>query len=299
MADRAFERTYRDVSDELVQSLKAFRKAHPRQTITVEAEYVEQVTWTYVTGGEGEGTILFLHSVPTTWDTYYLQIAALEDDYRVIVPAIPAVPTMKGVSDGLAAILDEVGVEQVHIYGVAFGGEIAQAFVRNYPERVASLILSHTLPPGKRGAEDAAEQRHAILSRPEFLFESMSVRARMTELSNDIPAFRPDEQAFWDAYFTELYPTRVDKETIMGRYEASIDYHTTYEFETGGPEGWDGRVLIVESARDDTMRETDKAALRALYPGAAVHTITEYGHTGVIARVDEYVQPILDFLGEG
>jgi pimeloyl-ACP methyl ester carboxylesterase len=299
MADRAFERTYRDVPDELVESLKAFREAHPPQTITVEAERVEQVTWTYVTGGEGEATILFLHSVPTTWDTYFLQIAALEADYRVVVPAIPAVPTMKEISDGLAAILDEVGVEQVHVYGVAFGGEIAQAFVRHYPERVASLILSHTLPPGKRGAEDATEQRHAIRSRPEFLFETMSVRARMTELSNDIPAFRPDEQAFWEAYFTELYPARVDKETIMGRYEAAINYHTAYEFEKDGPEGWDGRVLIVESARDDTMRETDKAALRALYPGAAVHTVAEYGHTGMIARVDEYVGPVRDFLAGG
>lgn len=299
MADRTFEQTYRNVTDDYVEPLKAFREAHPTQSITVEAEHVEQVTWTYATGGEGDETILFLHSAPTTWDTYYMQIAALEEDYHVIAPGVPAVPTMKEISDGLVAILDEEGVEQVVVYGVAFGGEIAQAFVRHYPERVAALILSHTLPPGERGAEDTGEQRHAILSRPEFLFESMSVRTRMTELSHDIPAFRPDEQAFWDAYFSEMYPARVDKETIMGRLEASLDYHTGYEFEKGGPEGWDGRVLIIESARDDTMRETDKSALRSLYPDATVHTITEYGHTGSIGRVDEYVEPIRSFLDEG
>lgn len=45
----------------------------------------------------------------------------------------------------LLALLDALGVERAHIAGISYGGEVAQAFVLRYPERVRSLILADTV----------------------------------------------------------------------------------------------------------------------------------------------------------
>lgn len=44
-------------------------------------------------------------------------------------------------ADDLAFLLDVLGYQQAHILGVSMGGEIAQRFTLEYPERVHSLIL--------------------------------------------------------------------------------------------------------------------------------------------------------------
>ncbi len=48
-------------------------------------------------------------------------------------------------ADDLAALLAELGIDSAHISGISYGGEVAQAFVLKYPERVRSLILADTV----------------------------------------------------------------------------------------------------------------------------------------------------------
>lgn len=44
-------------------------------------------------------------------------------------------------ADDLALLLDALGYAEVHLLGVSMGGEIAQRFTLEYPERVQSLML--------------------------------------------------------------------------------------------------------------------------------------------------------------
>ncbi len=55
--------------------------------------------------------------------------------------------TMELHAADLAALLDALGVERapVHIAGISYGGEVAQAFALAYPERTRSLILCDTV----------------------------------------------------------------------------------------------------------------------------------------------------------
>ena len=50
----------------------------------------------------------------------------------------------------VCAILDDVGLVQVHMLGYSMGGAIAQEFVRQFPDRVATLILCATTAGGSR-----------------------------------------------------------------------------------------------------------------------------------------------------
>jgi len=61
-------------------------------------------------------------------------------------------------ADDLSALMDTLKIEKAHIAGISYGGEVAQAFVLKYPDKVQSLILIDTV------SEIGAELRIIIQS---------------------------------------------------------------------------------------------------------------------------------------
>jgi len=53
--------------------------------------------------------------------------------------------SMEGHADDLSALMDALKIDQAHIAGISYGGEVAQAFVLKYPNKVRSLILMDTV----------------------------------------------------------------------------------------------------------------------------------------------------------
>lgn len=53
-------------------------------------------------------------------------------------------------ADDAIAVLDAVGVERAHVYGISLGGMIAQEIALGHPERVAGLVLGATISGGER-----------------------------------------------------------------------------------------------------------------------------------------------------
>ena len=54
-------------------------------------------------------------------------------------------------ADG-AALLDHLGWESVRVFGISFGGMVAQEFAVTWPERVTRLALMCTSPGGAGGS---------------------------------------------------------------------------------------------------------------------------------------------------
>ncbi len=87
----------------------------------------------------------------TSWA---FQTKALSRHYRVLQydcrgqgqsdhPAGPY--TMAMHAEDLAALLRSLAVPRAHIAGISYGGEVAQAFALEYPEKTESLILADTV----------------------------------------------------------------------------------------------------------------------------------------------------------
>ena len=54
--------------------------------------------------------------------------------------------TTKDMADDLAAIMDKLGIESAHVFGVSQGGMIAQQMAIRHPDKVKSLVLAVTAP---------------------------------------------------------------------------------------------------------------------------------------------------------
>ena len=51
-----------------------------------------------------------------------------------------------------AALLDHVGWEKANVFGISFGGMVAQELAVTWPERIDRLVLCCTSPGGEGGS---------------------------------------------------------------------------------------------------------------------------------------------------
>src|ERR1700730_15918806 len=87
----------------------------------------------YLQRGQGEA-LLLIHGLGCTGADWAFQVAALERDYRVIVPDLPGsghspAPRdgydIKGYAAALWRLLDHLNIERVNIVGFSLGGAVA------------------------------------------------------------------------------------------------------------------------------------------------------------------------------
>jgi len=58
--------------------------------------------------------------------------------------------TMTMFADDTAGVLDNLGIDQAHVFGISMGGMIAQEFALRHPQRVKTLVLGCTNCGGPR-----------------------------------------------------------------------------------------------------------------------------------------------------
>lgn len=143
-----FEELYAKVDADTVASLKAFREAHPLQTLNVDG-----VQWTYLALGQGDETILFLHGMTGAYDIWWQQMEALQGRYRVISVTYPPLDSLGALEQGVMAILEEEGVDHFYVVGSSLGGYFAQYLVTRHPTMIRGAVFANTFPPNEIIAE--------------------------------------------------------------------------------------------------------------------------------------------------
>jgi pimeloyl-ACP methyl ester carboxylesterase len=68
-------------------------------------------------------------------------------------------------AEDAVAVLDDLGLDQVDVYGTSMGGRVAQWLAILHPERVRGLVLGCTSPGRSHGFERSREIRRALSAR--------------------------------------------------------------------------------------------------------------------------------------
>jgi pimeloyl-ACP methyl ester carboxylesterase len=110
----------------------------------------------------GTGTpLVLLHGWPEFWYVYRKNIPVLAKRFDIIVPDLrgfgdtekPGLPDppstfLEVLVEDLASFMDALGIERFSLVSHDVGSYIAQAFARNYPERLLGLFFFHCVYPG-------------------------------------------------------------------------------------------------------------------------------------------------------
>jgi 3-oxoadipate enol-lactonase len=110
--------------------------------------------------------VVLIHGHPFNRSMWAPQVADLTAaGYRVVTPdlrgygesnVVPGVTTLDVFAVDIAGLLDHLGLERVVLGGLSMGGQIVMEFYRQFPGRVAALVLADTF-----AAADTAEGRAA------------------------------------------------------------------------------------------------------------------------------------------
>jgi pimeloyl-ACP methyl ester carboxylesterase len=114
----------------------------------------------------GGPTLLLTHGYSSTSAMWQGQIAALSKHHKLVLwdmrghgrsdyPDDPSAYSEALTVGDMAALLDEVGVENAIVGGLSLGGYMSLAFYRAHPERVRALLIIDTGPGFKK--DDARE----------------------------------------------------------------------------------------------------------------------------------------------
>jgi len=229
----------------------------------------------------------------TAWEP---QIAPLAAHHRVIAydnrgagrSDAPAGPyTMELLAADAWSLLDVLGIEKAHIYGISMGGMIAQHVYLQHPKRVLSLVLGCTTPGGPNAARADQEVVNTLLAAttmdPEAAFN-----ATLPILYSDAFAAGNRELLFERAQAN--VNLRAPEAGVQGQM-AAIVAHDTYERLPGitAPtlvlHGDDDH--LVPTANGEILASRIPGARLVLYPGA------RHGYSGEF--VTQSNQDVLDF----
>lgn len=246
-------------------------------------------TWRYRRVGVGTEPVMWLTGALGIGEFAFVQILALGDGFRVLAPDYPPVHSLDHLVDGLVAILDAESLGAVHVISGSFGGMVAQHLVRRHPERVRSLVLSHTAAP------ESARARMAMVRAVVGtlgLWPGWLVRALFRRRLRGIFAAA---DPFWLRYFDSTV-AGLSKADLVSRVRLAAEFAGQTGYGPHDLDRWPGRVLIMDADDDPHMPAATRAALRALYPQAEVHSFSGTGHSAAIMNPEEYAQVIRRFL---
>jgi pimeloyl-ACP methyl ester carboxylesterase len=89
---------------------------------------------------------------------------------------------------------------------------------------------------------------------------------------------------------------RLGRDDFASLYRIAIDFDESCRFTAADLAAWPGQVLILAGAGDRVAGERTRAALKALYPQARVHTFAGAGHAAALVHPEEWRRVVLEFL---
>jgi 3-oxoadipate enol-lactonase len=189
-------------------------------------------------------------------------------------------------ADDLADLLEALNIDAAHIAGISYGGEVTQAFVLKYPDKVRSLILVDTV------SEVGMELRLVIESWVDALKAEDSLAFfNATVPWNFSPAWiTANKPVLEDA--KERYKA-LDFSAVIRLCEAFFDVDFTDRLsEIKVP------TCIMVGALDRIKGIPYAKILKKAIPHAELHIIDGAGHASCWERPEEFNSIVLGFLAK-
>ncbi len=189
-------------------------------------------------------------------------------------------------ADDLAALLDALEIPQVHIAGISYGGEVAQAFALAYPQKMLSLILADTV------SEVGPDLRMVI----ESWVDALKTNDALAFFNATVPwNFSPEFIAKNTALLEDAKKryAQLDFPAVIRLCEAFFGVDFTHRLgEIRAP------TCIIAGEIDLIKGIPYARILKAHIPHAEMHLLDGAGHASCWERPQEFNSVVLGFLAK-
>jgi 3-oxoadipate enol-lactonase len=251
----------------------------------------------YERGGMGE-PLLFITGFTISAAVFEPILPLYEQEFECITfdnrgsgrSGAPRRPTsMPELAADARRLLDALGVESAHVYGLSMGGMIAQELALRFPEHVRGLILGGTWPGGPRAVRPDLRELAGL---------GMSSARVLREPGR--PYLAP---ALFSADFRRRHPDRV-RELLepFGRHRAPpqgvlAQWWATVYHDTVSRLGQIRAPTLVMHGECDAIAPLANARLLAeRIPDAELAIVPGSGHAYGLERPQESLELVLDWL---
>jgi pimeloyl-ACP methyl ester carboxylesterase len=252
----------------------------------------------YEIHGEGE-SLLLIRGLGSTCDGFKAQVEGLSPYFRVVSfdnrcvgrsdqPREPF--TIADMADDTAALLDALGIESAHVFGVSLGGMVAQELVLRHPKKVRLLALActHAGPRMAVRSPDWAvrtfnESREmpraeALRSSVPILFSRKTIAER-PELIDDTLAVMANNNQPTSSYLLQL---------------GAVMQHDTFDRLSGIAH----KTLVLTGTEDTLVDPGNSRQIAELIPGARLIEFKDTGHVFFTESPGEVNRALVSFFQE-
>ena len=212
--------------------------------------------------------------------TYSAQFDCIRYDNRGAgrSPAPWRVTSIPELAGDAVRLLDALGVDSAHVYGLSMGGMIAQEVAIRFPDRVRGLVLGCTSHGGPRAVLPSPKVAAALTARgaPAELRAQLVGRALFSE------RFRTEEPALVRRYLGLLNAHRTSARGLVSHLTAS-SYHDTRArlARIAAP------TLVLHGDQDALTPAANARLLAAAIPDATLALVRGAGHGYLLEQPQE------------
>jgi 3-oxoadipate enol-lactonase len=197
---------------------------------------------------------------------------------------ITSIPELAG---DAVRLLDALGIDSAHVYGLSMGGMVAQEVAVRFPDRVRGLVLGCTTHGGPRAVLPSPKVAAALTARgaPAELRAQLLGRALFSE------DFLRREPALVRRYLGLLNTHRTSARGAMSHLAASAYHDTRARL---------GRIvaptLVLHGDRDVLTPPANARQLAEAIPDATLALVRGAGHAYLLEQPQESHRLFLDWL---
>jgi pimeloyl-ACP methyl ester carboxylesterase len=255
-------------------------------------------TWSYLDGGSGKETILFVHGFSSDKESWMRVAGPLTDSYRVIIPDLPGFGetpmvkekdyTIRSQVERLAIFMKELGIDRHHIMGVSMGGWIAGRYAIDYNERVMSLGLMDTA--GLPSPEPAEYRVHLMKTGQNILIPR--TREELEVMLSWVFVEPPMIPGPILDYTLEKRLSRIDREKRL--FQAILD--SDQDYLVNRLDDIRTRTLVLWGEKDRIIDPSTVEVLKTVLENGEYVIFPETGHAPLHERDRAVVSVYRDFL---
>ncbi len=250
----------------------------------------------YVRRGSGEPLLLIMGMAGHVglWREDFL--AALEGSFDIVAydqrgigdsTDVPGPFTIAELAQDAVAVLDAVGWDSAHVFGISMGGMVAQELVINHPDRVRRLVLGCTYCGGPRTNPMAPGPMRMMTAMNSGNIEA-ALRAGFE--ANLSPTWVADE-THWREFYDIALAARVPVPVVLRQAQAAFVHDTSTRLPAVT-----APTLVMAGTVDEMVLYANNEVIASLIPGATMHSMADAGHLFWWERCDEVVEAITKHL---